>query len=196
MATSVEASKAAAEPPKTVVSEKKRTKPAAKPVKEKKAKVSKPKPAKTASHPTYFEMIKEAISALKERGGSSPYAIAKYMEDKHKAVLPANFRKILGLQLKNCATKGKLTKVKASYKISELVKAPKVEKKVEKPKKTVAAKAKPVKKPEAVKKAKTKAVAPAVKKTKKRAAPPAKAKAKQPKSIKSPAAKKAKKAVA
>lgn len=140
-------------------------------------------------------MIKEAISALKEKGGSSPYAIAKYMEDKHKAVLPANFRKILGLQLKNSATKGKLIKVKASYKLSEPVKAPKAEKKVEKAKKTVAAKAKPVKKTEAVKKAKTKAVTP-VKKTKKRAAPPAKAKAKQPKSIKSPAAKKAKKAVA
>ncbi|KAL8098077.1 histone H1-like [Apium graveolens] len=199
MSTSVEASKAAAEPPKKVVSEKK-SKPAAKPVKEKKVKVSKPKSAKTTAHPTYFEMIKEAISALKERGGSSPYAIAKYMEDKHKAVLPANFRKILGLQLKNCATKGKLTKVKASYKLTETVKAPKVGKKVDKVKKTVAAKAKPVKKTEAaVKKAKTKtkkAVAPAVKKTKKRAAPPAKAKAKQPKSIKSPAAKKAKKAVA
>lgn len=140
-------------------------------------------------------MIKEAISALKEKGGSSPYAIAKYMEDKHKAVLPANFRKILGLQLKNSATKGKLIKVKASYKLAEPVKAPKVEKKVEKAKKTVAAKAKPLKKTEAVKKVKTKAVTP-VKKTKKRAAPPAKAKAKQPKSIKSPAAKKAKKAVA
>ena len=57
MSTSVEASKAAAEPPKTVVSEKKRPKPAAKPVKEKKAKVSKPKSAKTASHPTYFEVL-------------------------------------------------------------------------------------------------------------------------------------------
>lgn len=57
MSTSVEASKAAAEPPKTVVSEKKRSKPAAKPVKEKKAKVSKPKSAKTAPHPTYFEVL-------------------------------------------------------------------------------------------------------------------------------------------
>ena len=142
-------------------------------------------------------MIKEAISALKERAGSSPYAIAKYMEDKHKAVLPANFRKILGLQLKNSATKGKLIKVKASYKLSDSTKTntPKpvvAKKKVEKAKKPVAAKAKPVKKHAAVKK--TKAVAsPAVKKTKKRAAPPAKAKAKQPKSIKSPV-KKAKKA--
>lgn len=64
-------------------------------------------------------MIKEAITALNEKGGSSPYAIAKYMEDKHKAVLPANFRKILGLQLKNSVAKGKLIKVRASYKLSE-----------------------------------------------------------------------------
>jgi histone H1/5 len=33
-------------------------------------------------------MIKEVISALKEKGGSSPRAIAKYMEEKHKVVLP------------------------------------------------------------------------------------------------------------
>jgi len=64
-------------------------------------------------------MIKEAITALNEKGGSSPYAIAKYMEEKHKAVLPANFRKILGLQLKNSVAKGKLIKIKASYKLSE-----------------------------------------------------------------------------
>uniref|UniRef100_A0A803NC04 H15 domain-containing protein n=1 Tax=Chenopodium quinoa TaxID=63459 RepID=A0A803NC04_CHEQI len=45
-------------------------------------------------HPPYFEMIKEAIVGLNEKGGSSPYAIAKYMEQKHKALLPSNFRKI------------------------------------------------------------------------------------------------------
>lgn len=64
-------------------------------------------------------MIKEAILALNEKGGSSPYAIAKFMEQKHKTVLPSNFRKILGLQLKNSVSKGKLIKVKASYKLSE-----------------------------------------------------------------------------
>ncbi|KAI5684103.1 hypothetical protein M9H77_05331 [Catharanthus roseus] len=139
---------------------------AEKPVKEKKAKVpkeKKPKAPKTASHPPYFEMIKDALLALNEKGGSSPYAIAKFMEEKHKAVLPGNFRKILGLQLKNSAAKGKLIKIKASYKLSEANKI---------------APTKPAKKPA---------------QTKKRAAP---AKAKQPKSIKSPAAKKAKKAAA
>ncbi|KRX11649.1 Histone H1, partial [Trichinella nelsoni] len=56
--------------------------------------------------------------ALNEKGGSSPYAIAKYMEENHKA-LPANFKKTLALQLKNSEARGKLVKVKASYKLSE-----------------------------------------------------------------------------
>ncbi|XP_028774552.1 LOW QUALITY PROTEIN: histone H1-like [Neltuma alba] len=89
--------------------------------KEKKPKVpkeKKPKQAKTVSHPPYFQMIEEALLALNEKGGSSPYAIAKYMEEKHKSVLPANFRKILALQLKNQAARGKLIKIKASYKLS------------------------------------------------------------------------------
>ncbi|KAK9164406.1 hypothetical protein Syun_005308 [Stephania yunnanensis] len=83
-------------------------------------KEKKPKSAKaSAPHPTYFQMIKDALAALSEKSGSSPYAIAKHMEEKHKAVLPQNFRKILALQLKNCAAKGKLIKIKASYKLSE-----------------------------------------------------------------------------
>ncbi|MQL05508.1 hypothetical protein EI015_25890, partial [Escherichia coli] len=96
-----------------------------KPVKEKRPKApkeKKPKQAKTASHPPYFQMIKEALLALNEKGGSSPYAIAKYMEEKHKSVLPSNFKKILGLQLKNQAARGKLIKIKASYKLSEAAK--------------------------------------------------------------------------
>ncbi|XP_057541645.1 histone H1-like [Amaranthus tricolor] len=90
-----------------------------KPKRERKQKVVKEKKAKSPSHPPYFQMMKEAITALNEKGGSSPYAIAKYIENKHKAVLPTNFRKILGLQLKNCVSNGKLIKVKASYKLSE-----------------------------------------------------------------------------
>lgn len=152
-------------------------------------------------------MIKEALLALKEKSGSSPYAIAKYMEEKHKAVLPANFRKILGLQLKNSATKGKLIKIKASYKLSESGKKDKVT--VAKPaakksataaKKTVAATKKPktaVKAPTAAAGTKRKAEVGkkkvAAKKGVKKATP---AKAKQPKSIKSPVAKRAKRATA
>nr|MCH1932803.1 histone H1/H5 family protein [Shewanella shenzhenensis] len=38
----------------------------------------------TATHPPYAEMISEAIATLKERTGSSQYAIGKFLEDKHK----------------------------------------------------------------------------------------------------------------
>lgn len=156
--------------------------------KEKKPKA--PKQAKTASHPPYFEMIKEALVALNEKGGSSPYAIAKYVEEKHKAVLPANFKKILGLQLKNQAARGKLVKIKASYKLSEIakkentVKATKstVENKASRPKRsrTETVAAKKSKKSETVKKAAKKA---GPKKTKKVTTP---TKPKQPKSIRTP----------
>ncbi|CAK9157044.1 unnamed protein product [Ilex paraguariensis] len=175
-----------------------------KPVKEKKPrgpKEKKQRVPKTAAHPPYFQMIKEALLALNEKGGSSPYAIAKYMEEKHKAVLPANFRKIMGLQLKNSAAKGKLIKIKASYELSASGKKDMGAKTV--PKSTVAAKKQPkrvksttttranaAKKTEAVKKtAKKIGVA---KKTKKSEP----TKAKQPKSIKSPAAKRSRRAVA
>ncbi|XP_027361662.1 histone H1 [Abrus precatorius] len=168
-----------------------------KPLKEKKPRApreKKPKPAKTASHPPYFQMIKEALMALNEKGGSSPYAIAKYMEEKHKSVLPANFKKILGLQLKNQAARGKLVKIKASYKLSEPAKKEKresttrvtrasAEKKEARPKRSraVTAAATKGKKSEAAKKV-TKG-RKKVKKTKKVSTP---AKPKQPKSIKSP----------
>ncbi|EYU20524.1 hypothetical protein ABFS82_08G099900 [Erythranthe guttata] len=168
-----------------------------KPVKEKKPEAaakeekSKKTATKTASHPPYFEMIKEAVLALKEKSGSSPYAIAKYMEDKHKGVLPPNFRKILGLQLKNSAAKGKLIKIKASYKLSETGKKDKAAPLVTK--KTTSAAVGTKRKAEVVKKAKTVKKATPVKK---KAAPVKKATPVKPKSIKSPAAKKAKKASA
>lgn len=119
-------------------------------------------------------MIKEALMALQDKSGSSAYAIAKYMEEKHKSELPANFRKILWLQLKNSTAKGKLVKVRASFKLSEAGKKAGggAKSKVEKKK---------AKKPE-TKKAGGKRSR--------------KAKPKQPKSIKSPAAKKVKKATA
>ena len=42
-----------------------------------------------ASHPTYEEMIKEAIVLLKEKTGSSQSAIAKFIEEKHKQLPPS-----------------------------------------------------------------------------------------------------------
>jgi len=149
-------------------------------------------------------MIKEAISALKERTGSSSHAIAKYMEDKHGPSLPANYKKMLSIQLRGFAAKGKLVKVKASYKLSDAAKkeAPKAKPAAAK---TVAAKAaaKPKKSAAAAKPKKTAAAAAGTKRkapekkvvAKPKKSPAAKAKAK-PKTVKSPASKKARKVAA
>ncbi|KAF3340379.1 histone H1 [Carex littledalei] len=167
----------------------------AKPAKEQKAKA--PKAASPPSHPPYFEMIKGAILALHERTGSSSYAIAKHMEDTYKGKLPANFKKILANQLKSSAAKGKLVKVKASFKLSETGKEVKpvkekkpVSEKVKKPKKTEDVKAGKKRKAPAVDAKKKKAaLAKSPKKMKKVAKSPAKPK--KPKTIKSPKAKRA-----
>ncbi|KAL6220671.1 hypothetical protein ACLB2K_008427 [Fragaria x ananassa] len=168
-------------------------------LKEKKPKQTKTKP-KTAAHPPYFQMIKEALLALNEKSGSSPYAIAKYMEENHKA-LPANFKKTLALQLKNSEARGKLVKVKASYKLSEAGKKDKTHKSTGT--RTTRASSKPKEEEEKKKKTKstrtktkTKAAAAPKKKQVKKNKKSSAAKPKQPKSIKSPAAKKAKKAAA
>ncbi|KAL4590322.1 hypothetical protein LXL04_003250 [Taraxacum kok-saghyz] len=152
-----------------------------------------PSTAKPRSHPTYAEMIKEAIVTLKERTGSSQYAIAKHIEDNQKD-LPANFKKLLLVQLKKLVAAGKLTKVKSSFKLGT------VEKKVTEKKAPATAKKVAVKKVPAAKKAaapKAKAPASAKPKPKAKAKTPVKAKkavkkatpSKKPKSIKSPAKK-------
>lgn len=129
-----------------------------------------------------MKMIKEALMALKEKNGSSPYAIAKQIEEKHKSVLPENFRKTLSLQLKNSVAKGKLVKIRASYKLTDTTtRTTRQQKKTmtrsssRRPKKKTVS----VNKPEVATKKKRKAKKP-----------------RQPKSIKSPAGKKALKASA
>lgn len=72
---------------------------------------------KPRAHPPYSEMINEAITALKERTGSSQFAIAKFIEEKQKANLPNNFKKLLLVQLKKLVANGKLVKVKNSFKL-------------------------------------------------------------------------------
>jgi histone H1/5 len=156
------------------------------------------------------QMIKEAITALKERTGSSSQAIAKYVGDKHGASLPANFKKMLSIQLRGSAAKGKLVKVKASYKLSDAAKkaSPKTKAKpakaaaakatAPKPAKAAAAKSKKAAaaKPKKTAAAGTKRKAPEKKVVAKpKKSPAAKAKAK-PKTVKSPASKKARKASA
>lgn len=173
---------------------------AAKPASAPKKQKAKPSAAAGgSSHPPYFEMIKEAITVLKERTGSSAHAIAKYMEEKHGASLPANYKKMLSIQLRGFASKGKLVKVKASYKLSDAAKdspkakpaAPAPKAAAPKPAKDAAA-AKPKKAPAAG----TKRKAPEKKVVAKpKKSPAAKAKAK-PKTVRSPAAKKTRKAPA
>ncbi|KAI3790681.1 hypothetical protein L2E82_03905 [Cichorium intybus] len=140
-----------------------------------------PTTSKPKSHPAYAE-----------RTGSSQYAIAKHIEDNQKD-LPANFKKLLLVQLKRLVAAGILIKVKSSFKLGS------VEKKVTEKKAPTAAKKVVAKKALAAKKAaapKAKSGAQVKSKPKK----PVKAKkdvkkaipAKKPKSIKSPT-KKAKK---
>jgi len=134
-------------------------------------------------------MIKDAIVTLKERTGSSQYAIQKFIEEKHKS-LPPTFRKLLLVNLKRLVASEKLVKVKASFKIPSARSAatPKpaapVKKKatvVAKPKGKVAAAVAPAKAKAAAKGTK-KPAAKVVAKAKVTAKPKAKVTAAKPKS--------------
>merc|ERR1712055_789933 len=133
------------------------------------------------AHPKYSVMIAAAITALKDRTGSSRGAILKHVVANNK-VDAAKAATQVRLALKRGVAKGTLKMARASgkgagsYKLVKVAKAKKV-KKAKKPK------AKKVKK---VKKAKKAAKKPAAKKAKK----PAKKVAKKP-AAKKPAAKKA-----
>ncbi|KAK7277814.1 hypothetical protein RJT34_22831 [Clitoria ternatea] len=172
---------------------------------------------KPFSHPPFAVMITEAIASLKERTGSSQYAITKFIEENNKD-LPSTFKKLILQHLKKSVAAGKLVKVKNSFKLAPVTRpaaakeapAAKKPKAVAKP--SAKADAKPKPKPKAA--AKPKAVAKPKAKTKaKSTAAGAKPKAKvtaakkvaakvvkktpvkavkKPKSVKSPA-KKAKK---
>lgn len=165
-----------------------------KPVKEKKPRAPRKKKT-TPTHPPYFEMIKEAITALNDNTGSSPYAIAKFMEEHHKDELPANYKKVLATQLKNFTAKGKLVKIRASFKLKEAEVSKKNKKPMTKEISKIPTKARSKRKAPTVMSAETKkknARQSRAKKAKKAAL----RKPKQPKSIKSGASKKANKAVA
>lgn len=63
-------------------------------------------------------MISEAILTLKDRTGSSQQAIAKFIGNKYKKVLPPNFSGVLSVQLKKFVKSERLLKIKNSFKIS------------------------------------------------------------------------------
>lgn len=174
--------------------------PAPKAAKPKKA----TKPKAPAAHPTYLVMSSAAISALKDRTGSSRQAILKYIMANYKLgsdSKPVNAR--LKVALKNGIKSGALKQLKGtgasgSFKVAEKPKAAKkVAKKAKSPKK--AAKKPAAKKAKSPKKAAKKPAAKKAKTPKKAKSPKKAAKPKKPaaakkspkKAAKKPAAKKA-----
>lgn len=153
--------------------------PVAVPAKKTPAKKAKA-PVKPAEHPKYIDMIVSAITALKERSGSSRQAILKYVKGNYK--VGDNVDVHLKMALKRGVTGGKLVQKKGtgasgSFKVAE---------------KTVVKKKPAAKKPAAKKSPKKAAKKPAAKKAtpKKAAKKPAAKKPAAKKSPKKPAAKK------
>ena len=150
------------------------------PAKSPKKKAAKPK--KPATHPKYSEMVKKAITSLKERGGSSRQAILKYIMTnfnvgKDQKAVNSRLKVALKNGVKSKALKqAKGTGASGSFRIGESTKPAK---------KPVAKKAK---KPKAAKPKKAKKTATKKPAGEKKAAKP---KAKKPKAAKKPAAKKA-----
>ncbi len=147
---------------------------------------------KQAEHPKYSEMIEAAISALKERKGSSRQAILKYVIANYKVGDSASTH--LKLALKRGVGGGALKQVKGagasgSFKVAEKAKPKKKAVKAKKAAKKPAAKKATKKKPAAKKPAAKKAKKPAAKKAAPKKAAPKKKPAK--KAAKKPAAKKA-----
>merc|ERR1712088_1101609 len=122
-----------------------------------------PKVKKAAAHPKYSVMIAAAITALKDRTGSSRAAILKHVVANNK-VDAAKAATQVRLALKRGVAKGALNMASAkgknagSYKLVKVVKPKKVKKVVKKkavkPKKAKKPAAKKVKKPAAKKAAK------------------------------------------
>ena len=162
----------------------------------KKAEKKKAAPKKPADHPKYSDMIAAAITALKERTGSSRQAIVKYISANYKVGDSAGTH--VKLALKRGVASGALKQVKGagasgSFKNAEKPKPAKAKKPAakkpaaKKVKKPAAAAKKP-----AAKKTPKKAKKPAAKKTPKKAKKPAAKKpAKKPAAKKSAAKKKA-----
>merc|ERR1712228_914416 len=113
------------------------------------------KAAKPAAHPKYSVMIAAAITALKDRTGSSRQAILKYICANYK-VDAAKAAVQVRMALKRGVAKGALKMARASGKGAGCYKVVKVEKPkaAKKPKKPKAKKPKNAKKPAAKKAAK------------------------------------------
>ena len=155
---------------------------------QKKKAVSKPKP----EHGKYIDMIVEAITALKERNGSSRQAITKYIEANNK--VGDNAKVHIKMALKRGVASATLTQPKGTGASGSFKVAKKAEPKKKPAAKKPAAKKPAAKKP-AAKKTATKKKSPAKKKpaAKKTAAKKTPKKTSKKPAAKKPAAKKAKK---
>merc|ERR1712018_588021 len=101
------------------------------------------KPKKPANHPKYSDMIKAAITSLKERGGSSRQAILKYISANYK--VGDNAASHLKLALRAGVKNGSLAQSKGtgasgSFKLGAKKPAPKKAKSPKKAKKPAAKK--------------------------------------------------------
>ncbi|GLJ14100.1 hypothetical protein SUGI_0226020 [Cryptomeria japonica] len=72
----------------------------------------------SATHPSYRQMITEAICGLKESNGSSQKAISRFIHMKYGAHLQTNFKQILLKHLKKLSEAGELTRIKNSFKFN------------------------------------------------------------------------------
>ncbi|OWF54002.1 late histone H1-like [Mizuhopecten yessoensis] len=152
------------------------------------------KPKKPAAHPTYKEMVRTAVSSLKERGGSSRQAIKAYIIKNYKVnedKLPTSLK----LAIRKGIAAKTLVQVKGSFKLG--ADAEKKTPKAKKPKKVVKPKAKKATKAKKTGEKKAKPAAKKVKKVKtpkkKTAKSPAKKAAAKPKAAKKSPKKAAKK---
>ena len=145
----------------------------------KKAEKKKAAPKKPADHPKYSDMIAAAITALKERTGSSRQAIVKYISANYKVGDSAGTH--VKLALKRGVASGALKQVKGAGASGSFKNAEKPKPKAKKP---------AAKKPAAKKVKKAVAKKPAAKKTPKKAAKKTAAKKTPKKAAKKPAAKK------
>ena len=109
-------------------------------------KVAKPKkPAVKPDHPQYSVMITAAITALKERGGSSRPAILKHILANNKNADSTKAQVLTTRSIRKMLDANKLVQIKGSFKL------PKEEPKPKKVKKVVKKPVKKAKKPSAKK---------------------------------------------
>lgn len=152
-------------------------------------------PKKTASHPSYASMIRQAISALKDRKGSSRQAIQKYIFANFKVGGPATAAAQLRMALRRGVKSGALKQTSGTGAAGRFrngpppkvkkAKKPKRAKKAKKPKKKAAAKKPKKARKSKAKKAKKSPKKAARKPSKKAARKPAKKAAKPKRAAKS-----------